>query len=242
MPDERPGAVITLGRLSVDPALRLVHLSGQSVNLTRTEFMLLMYLIENRHRVVPTRELLREVWGSDWLKDTANLQVHMSRLRSKLHESANNQGHIQTVHGVGYRLAADRQDLHEDAQVTDAPTLQSTHAKSEERRVELTYDKEFFLREIQPSEEFLGWDPKDLLNTQFLVTGADPEHHVKAVKALISGGMEYFATEVPARLANGQTQNIPVRTTLFRDSDGQFAGARVVFHFNVEDDHGLPES
>jgi two-component system, OmpR family, alkaline phosphatase synthesis response regulator PhoP len=78
-----------------------VSVEGQSVRLTRREFELLRYLVENRNRVLSRDRLLERVWGYDRLIETRSVDVHIGRLRSKL-RSAGRQ--IETVVGLGYRF------------------------------------------------------------------------------------------------------------------------------------------
>lgn len=78
-----------------------VLVDGNSIRLTRREFELLQYLIENRNRVLSRDRLLERVWGYDRLIETRSVDVHIGRLRSKL-EPAGRQ--IETVVGLGYRF------------------------------------------------------------------------------------------------------------------------------------------
>jgi DNA-binding response OmpR family regulator len=78
-----------------------VEVDGESVKLTRREFELLRYLVENRNRVLSRDRLLERVWGYDRLIETRSVDVHVGRLRAKL-GSAGRQ--IETVVGLGYRF------------------------------------------------------------------------------------------------------------------------------------------
>ncbi len=78
-----------------------VSVDGQSIRLTRREFELLRYLVENRNRVLSRDRLLERVWGYDRVIETRSVDVHIGRLRSKL-RSAGSQ--IETVVGLGYRF------------------------------------------------------------------------------------------------------------------------------------------
>jgi DNA-binding winged helix-turn-helix (wHTH) protein len=237
MSSELSKRVVNAGNLRVDPALRLVQVNEKPVNLTRTEFALLMYLIDNEDKVVSAGELLKELWASDWLADTSNLQVHISRLRSKLQESARDQRHILTVHGVGYRFASDRDPSSVPARSGLAQGALEPDVDKGQRRVQLMYDEELFLRDIQPREEFLGWEADDLLNTQFLATGGDPNQALSAAVHMISTGVLHFSTQLPVRLSNGRTRTVPVQTTLFTDALGRFTGSRVEFDLSEEGGH-----
>ena len=78
-----------------------VAVDGEPVRLTRREFELLRYLVENRNRVLSRDRLLERVWGYDRFIETRSVDVHVGRLRSKL-GSAGRQ--IETVVGLGYRF------------------------------------------------------------------------------------------------------------------------------------------
>jgi DNA-binding response OmpR family regulator len=78
-----------------------VAVDGRSVRLTRREFELLRFLVQNRNRVVSRDRLLERVWGYDRMVETRSVDVHIGRLRSKL-GSAGRQ--VETVVGLGYRF------------------------------------------------------------------------------------------------------------------------------------------
>jgi DNA-binding response OmpR family regulator len=106
----RQGAA--LGRDSVYRGTRLtadfdavsVAVDGRPIRLTRREYELLRYLVENRNRVVSRDRLLERVWGYEQSIETRSVDVHIGRLRSKL-GSAGHQ--IETVIGLGYRFVED---------------------------------------------------------------------------------------------------------------------------------------
>ena len=78
-----------------------VSVDGTSVRLTRREFELLRYLVENRNRVLSRDRLLERVWGYDRLVETRSVDVHVGRLRGKLGAAGRQ---IETVVGLGYRF------------------------------------------------------------------------------------------------------------------------------------------
>jgi DNA-binding response OmpR family regulator len=99
------------GALTIDFDAVLVTVSGASVKLTKREFELLCFLVENRNRVISRDRLLERVWGFDRQVETRSVDVHVGRLRGKL-GSAGRQ--IETVIGMGYRFVEDAES---------APTL-----------------------------------------------------------------------------------------------------------------------
>jgi two-component system KDP operon response regulator KdpE len=96
-------ATVRSGDVEIDLAKRLVRKDGETVPLTRTEWMLLQYLATNAGRVILNAELLTRVWGVDYSNDLQYLRVWISRLRSKL----GNHDIIKTLPGIGYKLDAD---------------------------------------------------------------------------------------------------------------------------------------
>ena len=78
-----------------------IAVDGEAVRLTRREFELLRYLVQNKNRVVSRDRLLERVWGYDRLVETRSVDVHVGRLRNKLGEAGRQ---IETVVGLGYRF------------------------------------------------------------------------------------------------------------------------------------------
>ena len=78
-----------------------VTVDGAAVRLTRREFELLRFLVENRNRVISRDRLLERVWGYSKFIETRSVDVHVGRLRSKLGAAGQQ---IETVVGLGYRF------------------------------------------------------------------------------------------------------------------------------------------
>jgi two-component system phosphate regulon response regulator PhoB len=95
---------IVCGRLAIDPARHAVTLDGRPVRLGLAEFKLLRYLAAQPERVFTRRQLLDGVWGDHVFIEERTVDVHVLRLRKAL-ASAGAQHLVQTVRGLGYRLA-----------------------------------------------------------------------------------------------------------------------------------------
>jgi len=93
------------GQLAVDFADMRVACGGSEVKLTRKEFALLAYMINNSGRVAERQALLDNVWGYSYFGDTRTLDVHIRRLRQKLGDCGDK---IETVVGIGYRFTGTR--------------------------------------------------------------------------------------------------------------------------------------
>jgi DNA-binding response OmpR family regulator len=98
-------APVTVGDLVVEPRSRRVTLAGRPVELSPKEFDLLAHLAARAGTVVSKRELLTEVWQLPYGGSDKTVDVHLSWLRRKLGESAAEPRLLQTVRGVGVRLA-----------------------------------------------------------------------------------------------------------------------------------------
>ena len=102
---DRP-AVLAAGDLTLDPATREVQRAGAEIALTPREFSVLEYLMRRRGEVVTKTEILQHVWDSHYSGDPNVVEVYVGYLRRKIDAPFDRQG-IETVRGVGYRLAAD---------------------------------------------------------------------------------------------------------------------------------------
>ena len=98
-------APVHVGNVTVDPARHQVTIAGQAVELRPKEFDLLLALAEHRGIVLSREQLLDQVWGYDFYGETRTVDVHIAQLRKRLIGSS---VEIETVLGVGYKLAADR--------------------------------------------------------------------------------------------------------------------------------------
>jgi len=92
------------GEIQIDQQKREVSVRGELVDLTPTEYQLLMILAENAGKVVEHEQLLRAVWGQEFTKDNDYLKVYIWHLRRKLEQDPRNPKLLLTEWGVGYRL------------------------------------------------------------------------------------------------------------------------------------------
>jgi DNA-binding response OmpR family regulator len=99
----RSPAVIEVGELRIDPSAREASFARKPLTLTPREFDLLAFFAHHPGRVLSREELLRKVWGYDYLGTTRTVDVHVRRLRVKL--GIRNRA-IETVTGAGYKLVA----------------------------------------------------------------------------------------------------------------------------------------
>jgi two-component system, OmpR family, KDP operon response regulator KdpE len=95
---------LRIGDLVIDLADRRVERSGREVHLTPIEFDLLRVLAQHQGRLVMHRQLLREVWGPEYARETHYLRVHVAHIRAKLEADPSRPEYVITEPGVGYRL------------------------------------------------------------------------------------------------------------------------------------------
>ena len=101
-PQSEP-AVLEVGDLRVDTLAREAAFRGRALTLTPREFDLVSFFAHHPGRVLSRDELLRKVWGYDYLGETRTVDVHIRRLRVKFGERNRV---IETVTGAGYKLVA----------------------------------------------------------------------------------------------------------------------------------------
>ncbi|WP_410676747.1 response regulator transcription factor [Amycolatopsis sp. cmx-4-68] len=102
---EETTAPVVVGGLSVDARTRQASLDGAPLDLTPREFDLLHYLASRAGTVVSKRELLTDVWKLPYAGADKTVDVHLSWLRRKLGETAQEPRYLHTVRRVGVRLA-----------------------------------------------------------------------------------------------------------------------------------------
>ena len=96
--------VISLGDLSIDVAGHTVARAGEEIHLTPLEFDIVRVLALHAGKLVTHRQLLREVWGPEYVDETHYLRVHIAHIRAKLEPDASRPRYLVTDPGVGYRL------------------------------------------------------------------------------------------------------------------------------------------
>jgi two-component system KDP operon response regulator KdpE len=97
---------VRAGDLVISTATRRATKAGQAVRLTPTEWSLLEVLLRAAPRLVAREDLLREVWGPGYERETHYLRVHVGSLRKKLEHDPSQPRHLLTEAGMGYRFQA----------------------------------------------------------------------------------------------------------------------------------------
>lgn len=104
--ESSPPAATTLsvGDLEIDFARKRVAKGGVDVRLTPTEWGFLELLARNVGRLVPREQILKEVWGPVYAKETHYLRVYAAQLRRKIEDDPSHPRHLITSSGLGYTL------------------------------------------------------------------------------------------------------------------------------------------
>lgn len=102
----KPLTILNIGNLKVDLEKYTVSFNNEIIDLTKREFDLLKYLLENKNIVLTREKLMDAVWGYDYLGDTNVVDVYIRYLRSKI-DNKYNIKLIHTVRGVGYLINDD---------------------------------------------------------------------------------------------------------------------------------------
>lgn len=100
---KRVSNILAAGDLLIDLDAHTVTFKNESIELTKTEFDLLKYLIENKNIVLTRNKIIDIVWGYEYMGDTNVVDVYIRYLRSKIDDRFNNK-FIYTMRGVGYLL------------------------------------------------------------------------------------------------------------------------------------------
>lgn len=103
--DEAPSKTLVYKGIRLDPHLRKVTVKGEELSLTIKEYELLRLLIQNPEKVYSRESLYELVWQDGYYGTDHTVNVHISNLRKKIKEHDPPEDYIQSVYGVGFRLA-----------------------------------------------------------------------------------------------------------------------------------------
>src|SRR5665213_3694483 len=96
--------VLTFADVEIDVTRRIVSKHGEELKLTRAEYNLLTYFLQNPDRALSRDMILNSVWGYESFPNTRTVDAHVVRLRQKLEADPNCPRHFLTLHKVGYRF------------------------------------------------------------------------------------------------------------------------------------------
>ncbi len=99
--------VIHIASLRLDASASRAFKDGNEISLTAREFGLLLYLAENRNRIISKERLYEQVWGEDSIGSDNTLMVHVRHLREKIEDDPSDPRLLVTVKGLGYKLVSE---------------------------------------------------------------------------------------------------------------------------------------
>lgn len=95
---------IVRGEIEVDVGRHQVRVQGDVVDLTPTEFNLLLYFMKNAGKTLHHRAILQNVWGNEYSDEAEYLRVYVGKLRQKIEVDPSSPVYLHTEHGIGYRF------------------------------------------------------------------------------------------------------------------------------------------
>ena len=101
---ESPPRQYVVGDLRIDAASHVVQLGTRTIEMSPKEFTILLVLAEESGHVLSIEELIRRVWGSEWVGETQTVYVHIRWLREKIERNPTHPQRLVTIKGMGYKL------------------------------------------------------------------------------------------------------------------------------------------
>lgn len=105
--ESEDSAVLRVAGLEISPSRREVHRSGRHIEITSSEFDLLLYLARRAGQTIPRRELHESLIGEQYSPRDRAIDLRISRLRRKLGDSQQHPAIVRGIHGVGYFVSAE---------------------------------------------------------------------------------------------------------------------------------------
>ncbi len=102
--DAPASRLFTSGDLTIDFDQHRTAVNGQTVELTPTEYRLLILLARHHHRTIPAEQLLADVWGPEYAGEVKHVKHYIWSLRQKIETDPGDPQHILTERGFGYRF------------------------------------------------------------------------------------------------------------------------------------------
>jgi len=98
------GERLVRGEIEMDLERHQVTVQGDIIELTPTEFNLLLYFMRNAGKTLPHRTILQNVWGAEYSNEAEYLRVYVGKLRQKIEVDPSKPDYLHTEHGIGYRF------------------------------------------------------------------------------------------------------------------------------------------
>lgn len=98
-------SVIQVGELIIDSLQHTIHKGNQEISVTNIEFQMLYFLALHKGMAMSKEQIYEYVWNGEYVFDDGNITSHICRLRVKIEDDPANPKYIQTVRGIGYKMA-----------------------------------------------------------------------------------------------------------------------------------------
>lgn len=96
--------LISVSGLQINKETFKVKVYGKEINLTKTEYEIVLLMAENPNRVFPLEEIFERVWKEKYFRGNNTVMVHIARIREKIEENPREPKIIKTIWGVGYKI------------------------------------------------------------------------------------------------------------------------------------------
>lgn len=100
-------SILTAGSITIDKESGRAYKSGNEINLTGREFLLLSYMMENTNKIISKEKLYEQVWGEYSSICDNTIMVHIRHLRQKIEDNPSYPKQLITIKGLGYKLKKD---------------------------------------------------------------------------------------------------------------------------------------
>ena len=98
-------SVIQIDELIIDSLQHTIHKGKKEISVTNIEFQMLYFLALHKGMVMPKEQIYEYVWNGEYVFDDSNITSHIRRLRVKIEDDPAKPKYIQTVRGIGYKVA-----------------------------------------------------------------------------------------------------------------------------------------
>lgn len=102
--------VMKNGRLVINRQTKQVTMADKNIALTKKEYELLCYFMDHRDTPLDRHTLLENVWGTDFLGESRQVDIHVSHLREKIEDNPKEPKYLKTVRGIGYQMVSQDED------------------------------------------------------------------------------------------------------------------------------------
>lgn len=98
-------SVIQVGELIIDSLQHTIHKGKKEISVTNIEFQMLYFLALHKGMAMSKEQIYEYVWNGEYVFDDSNITSHIRRLRVKIEDDPAKPKYIQTVRGIGYKVA-----------------------------------------------------------------------------------------------------------------------------------------